>query len=117
MIKIMTLVGACLLGGCTVVDASYRPKPAKKLVASVYWQDQGTFCGGRFNPKAITFADRGSKCGTRARITADNGRSVIAVRNDKGPFVKGRHVDLSDGTAKALNLSRSVHLVNVEYLD
>ena len=116
MIKVMTLIGACLLGGYSVATSENK-KPSKQLVASVYWQPQNISCGGRFNPKEITFADRNSSCGTKARITANNGRSVIAVRNDKGPFVKGRHIDLSDGTAKALNLGRSVHLVNVEYLD
>ena len=74
--------------------------------ASYYWQPQKVACGGRFNPNAMTAAHRTYKCGTKVRVTNKrNGRSVIVTINDRGPFIKGRIIDVSLAAAKKLGMT------------
>lgn len=76
-------------------------------IASYYWQPQAVACGGRFNPNAMTAAHRTFPCGSRVRVTASNGRSVVVTINDRGPFVKGRIIDLSLAAAKQIGMTKS----------
>ena len=68
--------------------------------------------GERFNPSARTCAHRTLRFGTRLRVT-HRGRSVICRVNDRGPFIKGRSLDLSAGSARAIGMP-GVNLVTVE---
>jgi rare lipoprotein A len=63
-----------------------------------------TASGERFNPKAMTAAHRTLPFGTRLRITY-RGRSIVVRINDRGPYVRGRDIDLSQGAARALGLT------------
>jgi rare lipoprotein A len=55
---------------------------------------------------AMTAAHRTLPFGTRVRVTNHpNGRSVMVTINDRGPFVRGRVIDLSPGAARALGFS------------
>ena len=74
-------------------------------VASFYGNDSGskTASGQRFNENDLTAAHRSLPFGTKLRIT-HGGRSVIVTVNDRGPFVRGRVLDLSTGAARALGL-------------
>ncbi|MBE2185583.1 MAG: septal ring lytic transglycosylase RlpA family protein [Rhodothermales bacterium] len=64
--------------------------------------------GERFNPEAMTAAHKTLPFGTRIRVTSTaTGRSVIVRVNDRGPFVRGRILDLSLGAARALGIHRS----------
>ncbi|AGK58781.1 lipoprotein A [Hyphomicrobium denitrificans 1NES1] len=75
-------------------------------MASYYWQGQMTASGARFNPGALTAAHRSLPFGTRVRVTnRSNGRSVVVVINDRGPFVGGRVIDLSRAAAQAINMT------------
>jgi rare lipoprotein A len=76
-------------------------------IASYYWQPQAVACGGRFNPHAMTAAHRTFPCGSRVRVTASNGRSVVVTINDRGPFVKGRIIDLSLAAARQIGMTKS----------
>lgn len=76
-------------------------------IASYYWQPQAVACGGRFNPHAMTAAHRTYPCGTRVLVTASNGRSVVVTINDRGPFVKGRIIDLSLAAARQIGMTKS----------
>lgn len=61
--------------------------------------------GERFNPKHMTAAHRTLPFGAMVRVTRlDNGRSVVVRINDRGPFIKGRIVDVSQAAAKELDL-------------
>jgi rare lipoprotein A len=60
-----------------------------------------TASGKRFNPNGLTAAHRTLPFGTKLRIT-HKGRSVVVTVNDRGPFVHGRHLDLSRAAARAL---------------
>jgi rare lipoprotein A len=76
--------------------------------ASYYWQGQRVACGGKFNPNAMTAAHRTYPCGTKVRVTNKrNGRSVVVTINDRGPFVKGRIIDVSFAAAKVLGMIKA----------
>lgn len=71
-----------------------------------------TASGEPFNPAARTCAHRKLPFGTLLRVTY-RGRSTICRVNDRGPFIKGRGLDLSAGTARAIGMS-GVSVVTVE---
>lgn len=87
-------------------------------MASYYWQGQMTASGARFNPGALTAAHRSLPFGTRVRVTnRSNGRSVVVVINDRGPFVGGRIIDLSRAAAQAISMTGAgVAAVSLEVL-
>ncbi len=77
-------------------------------IASWYGWESGdrTAMGTRFNPRGLTAAHRTLPLPTRVKVTnLKNRRSVIVTVNDRGPFVRGRLIDLSYGAAKALRLN------------
>jgi rare lipoprotein A len=80
-------------------------------VASTYGNESGrqTASGQRFNENAMTCAHRSLPFGTKLRVT-HGGRSVIVTVNDRGPFVRGRVLDLSTGAARAIGLSGLGHV-------
>lgn len=57
--------------------------------------------GEKFNPNALTAAHKTLPFGTKVRIT-HKGRSVVVRINDRGPFIKGRHIDLSRAAARKI---------------
>ena len=64
-----------------------------------------TASGERFNKNAMTAAHRSFPMGTRVRVTnLKNGRSVIVRINDRGPYGKGRIIDLSEAAAAKLDM-------------
>ncbi|MFZ5731468.1 MAG: septal ring lytic transglycosylase RlpA family protein [Pseudomonadota bacterium] len=63
-----------------------------------------TASGARFNPNGMTAAHRTLPFGTKLRVT-HGGRSVIVTINDRGPFVRGRVLDLSKGAAQAIGMT------------
>ena len=73
-------------------------------IASVY-SGGGTASGERMNPGALTAAHPSLPFGTKVRVTnRHTGRSVVVRINDRGPFVKGRVIDLSPAAAKAIGV-------------
>ena len=77
-------------------------------LASFYGNESGrkTASGQRFNQSAMTCAHRSLPFGTRLRVS-HGGRSVIVTVNDRGPFIRGRILDLSTGAARAIGLTAS----------
>jgi rare lipoprotein A len=75
-------------------------------MASYYGNESGskTASGARFNQNAMTCAHRSLPFGTKLRVT-HGGRSVVVTVNDRGPFVRGRVLDLSTGAARAVGLT------------
>ena len=75
-------------------------------MASFYGNESGskTASGQRFNQNAMTCAHRSLPFGTKLRVT-HGGRSVIVTVNDRGPFVRGRVLDLSTAAARAVGLT------------
>ena len=77
-------------------------------IASVYStkSGSGTASGQKLNPGALTAAHRTLPFGTKVTVTNKrNGRSVVVTINDRGPFVKGRIIDLTPAAASALGFS------------
>jgi rare lipoprotein A len=92
-----------------------------KGMASYYGYDGSgnrTATGERFNPEGLTAAHRHLPFGTRVRVTnTRNGRSVVVRINDRGPFIRGRIIDLSVAAARILGMMGSgVAPVRVEIL-
>lgn len=84
--------------------------PAQAAVgwASYYQSGQRTANGERFMPMGFTSASRSLPFGTKLKVTnLRNGKSVIVRVNDRGPFVKGRILDLSLGAARVIGLTAS----------
>ena len=75
-------------------------------MASYYGNESGrrTASGQRFNQGAMTCAHRSLPFGTKLRVT-HGGQSVIVTVNDRGPFVRGRVLDLSTAAARAIGLT------------
>ena len=75
-------------------------------MASFYGNESGskTASGQRFNQNALTAAHRSLPFGTKLRVT-HGGRSVVVTINDRGPFIRGRVLDLSTGAARAIGLT------------
>lgn len=74
--------------------------------ASYYGSETGsrTASGARYNPMGMTAAHRSLPFGTKLKVT-HAGRSVIVTINDRGPFIRGRVLDLSKGAAKVIGLT------------
>jgi len=75
-------------------------------MASFYGNESGskTASGQRFNQNAMTCAHRSLPFGTKLRVT-HGGSSVVVTVNDRGPFIRGRVLDLSTGAARAIGLT------------
>lgn len=73
-----------------------------------HWQGRRTASGTRFNDQALTCAHRWLPFATTARVTnLKNGKSVDVVVNDRGPYHKGRIIDLSARAAKAIGMKEA----------
>jgi rare lipoprotein A len=80
-------------------------------VASWYgpgFHGQSTASGEIYNQNALTAAHRTLPLGTRVEVTnLSNGKSVQVRINDRGPYVRGRSIDLSRGAARKLGMVKS----------
>lgn len=96
---------ALILGAGMPGEASARTQCG---VASWYQMGHTTANGERYNPDGMTAAHRSLPFGTMVTVkNMRNGRSVRVRINDRGPFVKGRIIDVSRGAARKLGLMRS----------
>lgn len=77
-----------------------------------------TASGERFNPNALTAAHPSLPFGTRIRVTnLSNHRQVVVRVNDRGPFVKGRILDVSTAAAQKIHMTgQGVAQVRLEIL-
>ena len=95
------------VGGCTTIR--YRePASVQKGMASWYGEDfHGKATSSReiYNMYDMTAAHRTLPFGTYVEVTnLKNGRSATVMINDRGPFVKGRIIDLSYAAARVLDM-------------
>jgi rare lipoprotein A len=100
---ILAWVGAVACGAFAVVPAAI----AQSGFASVYGYKTGrTASGERVNPGGLTAAHRSLPFGTHVRVTnRKNGKSVVVRINDRGPFIRGRVIDVTPAGARALGFS------------
>jgi rare lipoprotein A len=98
---------ACAVAGAAMF-LSTQSNAGQVGVASYYKSGRVTANGERFNPHGLTAAHRTLKFGTILRVTdTTTGKSVIVRVNDRGPFIRGRIIDLSLGAALALGIEDS----------
>ncbi|HKA75604.1 MAG TPA: septal ring lytic transglycosylase RlpA family protein [Xanthobacteraceae bacterium] len=98
-----------LILGCAFSPTSVTSSVADQAgIASVYSHESGsaTANGGKLNREALTAAHRTLPFGSKVTITnKSNGRSVVVTINDRGPFVRGRIIDVSPAAARSLGFS------------
>ncbi|MHC8363944.1 septal ring lytic transglycosylase RlpA family protein [Pseudomonas sp. LS2P72] len=120
------LLSACallsLLAGCASTDAIDPHGYDKTGVASYYGakhHGKRTASGERFNQHGLTAAHRQLPFGTRVKITnLNNDRSCVVRVNDRGPYSRGRLIDVSREAAEQLGMLRSgTAKVRVQALD
>ena len=82
-------------------------------IASVY-TDRRTASGERFSTGALTAAHKTLPLGSKAKVThLGTGRSVVVRINDRGPYVKGRVIDLTPAAASKIGLTKSQGIAKV----
>ena len=72
------------------------------------FEGKTTANGEKFDKNDLTAAHPTLPLGTKAKVTnLENGKSVDVRINDRGPYVKGRDIDVSQGAAKQLDMTKS----------
>ena len=94
MLSLLLALPTSVLGDCGIASY-YGGKHAGKKTAN----------GEIFSPSKLTAAHKTLPFGTRLKVTY-KGKSVVVKVNDRGPFVKGRSLDLSEGAAKRLGIKK-----------
>lgn len=97
--------------------------PAQATIASWYdcmtvgqcSKSKRTANGEKFNPNALTAAHKTLPFGTKVKVT-HKGKSVIVRINDRGPFIRGRHIDLSRAAARKIGC-KSVCKVSIKVIN
>ena len=115
----LTLLPACASSGGGFgpprVGGSYQPRASSPSpavgIASFYdrsLQGRRTASGQPYDRHQLTAAHRSLPFGSRVRVTnLDNGRTLVLEVNDRGPFRKGRVIDVSERAARELGFYRA----------
>lgn len=84
--------------------------PVYREIGKASWYGPGfhgrqTASGDRFDQNDLTAAHRKLPLGSEVTVTnLENGRKVTVEINDRGPYVRGRHIDLSKAAARKLGM-------------
>lgn len=99
--------GAALCGGALMLSVVSSAALAEAGIASFYRLDGNKTANGEIaNSNGFTAAHKTLPFGTHVRVTNErNKRSVVVRINDRGPFIKGRIIDLTPAGAKVLGFS------------
>jgi rare lipoprotein A len=111
---------SCASKGKAPLETSSRPPSVgvsgrkEQGIASVY-TDRRTASGERFSARSLTAAHRTLPFGSRVRVTSvRTGRTAIVRINDRGPFIRGRIIDLSPAAAAHIGLTKKMGITKVE---
>ncbi|MBR0810885.1 septal ring lytic transglycosylase RlpA family protein [Bradyrhizobium diazoefficiens] len=86
------------------LPAGDAKKTASHGIASFY-SDTETASGEKFDKNELTAAHPSLPFGTKLRVTDTNSGRFVTVRvNDRGPYIRGRVVDISPSAAEALGM-------------
>lgn len=112
--KFLFYSGLCL--SYTMAEAQSKPIKAKVSYYADYFHGRRTANGEIFNMHKMTAAHKNLPFGTILRVTnTENNKSVLVRINDRGPYVRGRELDLSLGAAKQIGIaSKGVASVLIE---
>ena len=91
----------------------------KKEASASYYHDKfngkKTASGEKFDNERYTAAHRKFPFGTMLKITNEaNGKYVVVAVNDRGPFTKGREIDLSRKAYKSIAVNKNSGLMKVK---
>ena len=92
----------------SIITAFLGSAEAEEGIASQYGRDSGhrVACGGELKEGGLTAAHKTLPCGARVRVTNKrNGQSVDVTITDRGPFMRGRVIDLTPAAAKAIGMN------------
>lgn len=97
---------------CSLKSIANVPPPHRETGLASFYADslhgRKTASGEPYDRNALTAAHKALPFGTRVRVTnLKNNRSVTVRINDRGPFVRGRIIDLSHAAAKQLGMLRA----------
>ena len=114
-------IAAVLVSASMSVAARANIGHTQKGIASYYHDSlhgNKTASGAIYNKRILSAAHKSLPLGTKVRVTKlKNGKSIVVVINDRGPFVKGRIIDLSRRAARDLGIVKSgLAKVEVEVL-
>lgn len=120
------MMGLALLVSCAktprIPTEEYEHKPGGEYVVASWYGEKfhgrPTSCGERYDMYGLTAAHKTMKFGTKLRVTnPDTDQSVVVTVTDRGPFIKGRDLDLSYGAAQKIgHVAKGVGKVYIEYL-
>ena len=107
--------------GLVTVNTSVSAGKVQKGIASYYHDSlhgRKTASGEIYNKNKMSAAHKRLPLGSKVRVTrVQTGKSIVVRINDRGPFVKGRIIDLSRKAAKKLGMiRRGIVPVKVEVL-
>jgi len=123
--SILVLFILTLLSACSTVPLQSPPQPVghkesgKASFYAMKFQSRKTASGERFDQSAKTAAHRSLPFGTKVKVTnVKNGQSVVVKINDRGPFVRGRVIDLSQSAFNCIgNTHSGVINVDIEVIE
>jgi rare lipoprotein A len=116
ILAIHLLLVSTWYGSVAIAAPTHGSCPSGSMNATQYSVGLGTASGQAFRPDGLTAAHKKLPFGTRVKLTNPHtGASTVVTINDRGPFTRGRDIDLSRGAARAIGLT-SVGMVCAEIL-
>ena len=102
---VAAVLGILMMVTPSVATQSDQPTT---VIASYYYHGHTTANGEKFKPDGLTAAHKTLPFGTKVKVTnTHNDKSVVVRINDRGPFIKGRTIDLSRGAAKEIGMIKT----------
>ena len=116
ILSIPLLLVSTWFGSVALAASTHGTCPGSSMNATQYSSSPRTTSGQLFLPDGLTAAHKKLPFGTRVKVTNPRtGASTIVIINDRGPFTRGRDIDLSQRAARAIGL-KSVGRVCTEIL-
>jgi rare lipoprotein A (peptidoglycan hydrolase) len=119
LVLLSLVLGACATKVSERKRTLYDPKPTHVQTGIASWyRDHRTASGERFNVNAMCAAHRTLPFGSKVRVVdLKTDHSVIVRINDRGPYIRGRIIDLTVGAARELGTyHRGIAQVRIEVL-
>jgi rare lipoprotein A len=105
-IIISLLLLSTWFAGAAFAGSAQGTCPGASMNATQYNPGGSTARGQASRPDGLTAAHKSLPLGTRVRVSNPRtGASVVVIINDRGPFTRGREIDLSRGAARAIGLT------------